>query len=447
LTTSQQLTLGALLMLGSVVASAQSVGGGSGFGGPGIISNDSGVGQRAGRDMALTYFGRIAGVSDNGFTPFQVDGTGAIRQPGTLYGVELSLGAYGRKAFRRSTLGIDFSGSARHYPNGSAYDASNQQLVMEYNMTKSNRTQFNLSQTLGSQNFGTGFSGATFSGGVEIPIDSTSLLFDNRMSYAQTGFTASHALTGRTTVSAGGSGYTIQRSSQALIGVKGYTLRGQLRHRQSRKMMYGMSYQHMHFDFAGFFGESDIDMMTADFGFALTRRLQLGVATGVFFSQVQGVRRTALPPDMAALLGIPSVATVFYQENFMPMATAQLQYVARSYSLQGQYARSVTPGNGVYLTSRVETFGANYSYNGLDRWSFSLGVFRSKLDSIGQGLVPFGQTQGNLNASYRLSRTLQLTSSYSRRFQDLRVASFPRESTRLSIGVAFSPSPIPISFR
>lgn len=415
------------------------------FGGSPLLSRGTGgTGQRSGQDVDLKYFVSASLIHDTGLTPYGVGTNGQLAQTGALNGIELGFGAYGRHSFRRSALGLDYYGNYRHYPGSVIFDGSNQALTLEYTHQKSRRMLFDMNVGAGTQNFGTAIGSL---GGLDSIVDSSSLLFDNRTSYLQTGMTMRYALSTRTTFSMGGVGYTVQRASSALVGVRGYSLSGSINHQLSRSTIIGLTYSHMHYDFPRAFGETDINSYQGTYSRDIGRWWNFSIAAGAFISQVQGVRSTALDPDIAALLGIGSVRTIFYLENVLPIASASFTRKFRRASITGNYARSITPGNGVFLTSRQESYGATYSYTGIRRLSFSASAGATQMDSLGQSLVPFKQIFGSVNANYRMGSGLNLGGNYSKRYQDLQNSSFPRDSSRISFTLSFSPGTVPISLR
>lgn len=414
------------------------------FSGPGVLSHGLGeIGKRSGQDVDLKYYVNANGVWDSGLTPYGVTSDGKLVEVGALYGIELGVGGYGRHTFRRSSIGVDYSGNFRHYSSASLYDGNNQQLGLNYTYQKSRRLLFDFSGTAGTQTFGTAFS--SIAGGDSI-VNNTSLLFDNRVSYYQPSMTTRYALTNRTTVSMGGNYYSVHRKSTGLLGVNGYTLQGALTHELSRVTTIGATYQHTHFDFPRSFGESDINSYNGSYSRLLGRTWTFSLSAGVFVSDVQGVQSTALDPAIAALLGVSNVRTIFYKRNILPSGAVVLSKKFRRALISGNYTSAVNPGNGVYLTSRQTSYGGAYSYTGLRRWSLSVNANSSKLASLGQNLVPYTQIAGGADLSYHVGKNLNLSARYSRRHQDLNVASFQPESSRISIGIYFSPGEIPVSF-
>jgi hypothetical protein len=428
----------AALVLFSSLASGQ-----LNLGGSSALTNGIGtVGQRSGKDVDLKYYVSAMGIYDTGLTPYAISSGGTLVQLGGLKGVEAGIGGYGRHSFRRSSIGLDYSGNFRHYTHASNFDGSNQSLTLEHVYQPSRRLLMQTTANAGTQSFGTTLSALAGSNAI---VDSSSLLFDNRTSFVQTSFTTRYALTNRTSISMGGTFYAVHRQAAALVGVRGYSLQGSLNRQLSRRTFIGATFQHMHFDFPRAFGESDINSYTGTWQRTFGRNWSLNVIGGVFHSQVQGVESTALDPTIAALLGISSVNTIFYRANLLPTGNVIFTRQFRRSSLSGAYSRTVTPGNGIFLTTKQTSYGGTYSFTGLRRMSFSMTAGKAELSSLGPSLQPFNQLYGSVNLGYRISQGMNLSMSYARRRQDLVNSQLRPDSSRISIGISFSPGEIPVS--
>jgi hypothetical protein len=244
----------------------------------------------------------------------------------------------------------------------------------------------------------------------------------------------------------GGNGYTVRRKAGQLTSVNGYTLHGTIRRQLGRRTSIGATYQHLHYDFAKAFGEADINMYAGLFRRQFGRSWTLDLMAGIFASQVQGVQSSAVDPVIAALLGVSSVRTIFYKENMLPTATVNLTRAFRRSSLTFNYGRSISPGNGLYLTSRIESYGGTYSYTSRDRWSLSMSVSKGSTDALAQTLQRYRQLIGSANLAYRLGHGLSLNAMYANRRQDIQGNIFQQDSSRISVGIYFRPGDIPISF-
>ena len=70
-----------------------------GYGGPGVASRGGrAAGSRGSEPVNIRPYINVMGVMDTGLTPVILSSSGDIVNPGNLYGVEASVGAYGSKA-------------------------------------------------------------------------------------------------------------------------------------------------------------------------------------------------------------------------------------------------------------------------------------------------------------------------------------------------------------
>lgn len=415
--------------------------------GPGVLSRGAGnIGQRAGQDVDLRIYGSMSGIYDTGFNPVSVDGSGRIQSVGGLYGVEVGLGAYGKHEFRRGLLGVDYQGSYRHYNANQFFNGANQDLTVGYTWQKSARMVFDFRQSAGSSAYANTltFGLPTASDAI---VDATTLLFDNRTNYLQSSVNVSYSTSQRTTYTVGGNWNAIYRQSKALIGVRGYGLRGNIDHRFSTRTSVGVAYDHTHYDFPGSFGGSDIDTISGSYSRLFGRSWTTSFSAGVYRSQVEGLTQINVEPAIAALIGVRTVALPFYRENLAPFGRLELQRKFRNAAWSLSYQRSVSAGNGVYLTSRQESATTAFSYSGIRRWSFSVQAGYAALSALASDLAPYSQYYGVTDAGFAIADWFHVSAGFTARHVDVDAAGFKRNSTRSQVSLIFSPGNIPISFR
>lgn len=414
--------------------------------GPGILTRGAGnIGSRAGQEMDLRFFAGVSGIYDNGIQPLSLDSKGNLIQVNGLYGVEADLGAYGTHQWRTSLLGLDYRGAYRHYSEQSYYDGSDHQLLLGYTYQKSKRLVFDFQEIAGT------FS--RFIGGIPgayVPLQSvvdqpTSLLFDNRIYFGETQASATYLLSSRTSVTAGGEGYVVRYRASGLVGMNGYGLHGSIQHRLSRVTTIGAGYTHQHFDFPGAFGQSDINSYLGIFGTQFGRHWTLSLQGGAFQVEVQGLQEVALDPAVAALLGVSRATQRFYDQGTFPSVNVNLSRQFKSANVSLFYVRSVTPGNGFYLTSRGEYGGGAFTYTGIRKFSFSISGGESSLNSVGQSLQGYRQLNGGAGMTYAITRALHFLARYDARHQEIDLAGYRRTADRATIGLTFSPGDVPLS--
>lgn len=414
--------------------------------GPGILTQGAGdIGMRTGQPVALRLYADVTAVYDNGIQPLSLTPSGTLAQVSGLYGVEANIGAYGVHQWRQAQLGLDYRGTYRDYVNGSFYNGSDQQLILGYTYQQSKRLYFDAQEVAGtlSRSIG-GIPGVTLP--IPTTVDSpTALLFDNREYFTESTVNMTYLLSARTSVSAGGTGFLVRQQSSALIGVNGYNLIGSIHHRLSRETTIGAEYKHQHFEFPGAYGQSDINSYEGIYGTQIGKRWKFGLQGGVFQVEVQGVQEVALSPNIAAILGISNIAQTFYKSSTFPTGAARLNRQFKTSNLAFLYSRGVTPGNGVFLTSRTEAGTVAFTYTGVRRASLTISGGEYYLSSLGQNIQAYRQFNGGAAMSVTLYKALHLITRYDARHQEIDLAGYRRTSYRAVIGLAFSPGAVPLA--
>lgn len=395
--------------------------------------------------MGLRFFASVNGIYDNGIVPVGLDQSGKIPSINALYGTEVQIGAYGTKAWRRSQLGLDYFGSYRHYNEQSYFDGTDQTLQLAYQNQLTKRVLISLKQDAGTISRSLGPAALPVSNVASIG-GPAALLFDNRATYIDSSGDIVYQRSSRLRLRGGGQGYKVHRQSSALIGINGYSARGGLEYRISKVTSLAVGYTYTHFEFPRAFGESDIHGLQIGIDRRLTRRWSLNLMAGGFRAEVQGLQRVGLDPVIAALLGTPSVIQAFYRVTNLPSYSGSVTGTYKHYYVRFSAERSVTPGNGIYLTSQNENYGGSTSYTGIRKASLGLSVNYSKLASIGQVLGNYGQIGGGANASYQVYRWISAFARADYRQSQIDLVGYKRSSNRVTIGITFSPSEIPISW-
>ena len=414
-----------------------------------MLSSGAGtIGNRSGQQVDLRFYAGVNGFYNSSIQPVAVDSKGNLITINGLEGVSASLGLYGTHSWRTALLGVDYEGNFQAYIGNSAYDGTNQSLVLGYTLQESRRLSFSgqliggiFSNALG----GIGILAATPSTTSNVVAIPTTLLFDSRAYYVQGGLDVTYTLTPRTSFTFGGQGFEVWRQSQYLVGMEGYNARGTVEHKLNKNTSVGFTYQRQHFDFPKAFGQADIDSGELFVGTNLGARWQLTVRGGVYHAEVKGLQTVALNPVVAALLGQSSSTQAFYQSNFSPSGQVSLTRKFKMASLNFSYAQMVVPGNGVYLTSKADTGSASYGYTGIRKVSSSVSGGYNSLSSIGQGIPPYKMYNGGAGMTYTLPYSLHLTGRYDYIYQDIPSAVYKHAGYMATIGVTFSPGKVPLS--
>jgi hypothetical protein len=414
--------------------------------GPGILTGGvDTIGTRAGEQVDLRFYASLTGVYDNGLEPVSVDSKGNLVQINGLYGIDLGFGAYGVHSWRTAQLGLDYRGDFLHYFNNSLYDSTNQSLKLGYTYQKSRRLYFDLQGIGGLYSNYLGAVAGDISATPTIVTQPSLLLFDDRTYFLQGSVGMTYLLTARASVTVGGEGFLVQYQSNGLVSSVGYGARGKFQYRLTRLMSVGAEYDREHYQYAGLFGSSDINMYSMLFSDQISRLWTFALSAGAYQANTVGLETVSVDPAIAALLGVSTTVHTYASENWIPSGQAVLSRKFKNANLTLSYSRMATPGNGVYLASRTENALASYNYVGIRKVSLGINGGYSSLASLGQGLAPYQMYLGSASFTYTLPHSLHAIARYDLRHQDIEVAGYRTTSSRVTLGIAFSPGTLPLS--
>jgi hypothetical protein len=417
---------------------------GQDYGGPAILTRGETPGVSPMAPIAFRPFIGLNGIYDNGIVPVSVNSNGRI-PTADLFGVELNLGLYGAHNWKHTTLSLDYKGDFRHYSQQSYYDGSDQflSLVLTHQPTK--RVTFTVRNTAGtySRNY---FLSSTL--GI---LDSTYLetpqndIYDNRVIFLTTAGDMIYHMTPRLSVDLGGEGYVVRRQSTALYGVTGYDAHGDLEYRVRRHTTIGADYRFTHFEYTRGFGTTEIHSVGLNYATQFTRRLQLAARIGGARVESLSLTEVPLDPAIAALLGVSVGIQASHQLHYVPDVTARLTDSFRKSQFSLVFTDNVTPGNGVYLTSRMESATVTYSYTGVRHWNFGLDASYTRLNALIQTLDAYDSYGAGTGVTRDLGKGLHAVVRMDARRYDIPGSDFRRNDFRAMLGLTFSPGDVPLA--
>jgi hypothetical protein len=414
--------------------------------GPGIVSPGVGnIGTRSGEQVNLRVWGGVSGIYDTATEPATLDSKGQLVNVNGLYGVEADVGVYGVHSWRRAQLGLNYVGSLRHYPNNSFYDGSDQNLSLGYTFQKSRQWVFNLRQSAGTYSYNTSEVAASISSDPSSIVNPSLAVFDTRTYFLNSSAFVSWVPTPRTSYTFGGSGSKITYRSNALGNMDGYTLSGGVNHVTTRNTSVGLSYLHTHYGYPNFFGSADINTFEGTFGATLGRAWTFTLRGGVFIAESLSLRTVTLDPVLAALFRTKLAFVPLYTKTTNPSGFAGVTRQFRRASLSMQYERAASPGNGVYLASRVESGTARLSYSGVRKLNFGIDGGYYGLTSLGTDLQKDWAFNGGTGLTYQLVHAVHLTARYDVRHQQFDLGGHKQNAYSVRFGIGFSPGNIPLS--
>lgn len=433
----------ATLVLASIILWAPAHLYSQGYGGPSLLSRGGNQpGQRGRTPLNFSFYGAARGTYDSGLIAAQVDEFGQIR-PVNSYGSQIEFGAYGAKAWRRSSLGLDYRGDYRQYSFATRFNGLNQALSLDYTFQQSRRFTYFTRLTAGTTNraFGS-FAAPAFSdqGNFGVPLNE---VYDSRANFAQLSGGVGFQKSARSLYTFMGEGFVIKRRSASLIGMQGYRTSGMYEYRLTRSDTVGVSYDYMQFTFPRIYGESNIHSVTLLYVRRISRNWDVRIRGGAYNANTVGTQTVILSPEIAAILGRDRGVEAFQRNLVQPQIDVKANYTLERSRFTVSFRSGVGPGNGVYITSRQEGVHAGYSYSGIRRLSLGLSAGYTRYHSLALRLGDFENAQGGGGMNYRLARYLNLSTQIDyRKFSSPAVVG--RSGVSLSVGLSYSPARFPL---
>jgi hypothetical protein len=135
----------------------------------------------------------------------------------------------------------------------------------------------------------------------------------------------------------------------------------------------------------------------------------------------------------------------YYARTYLPRYDVRLTRRFRHASFAASYGRTISPGNGVYLTSAHEGAEVSFSYFGMSRVRLGIGYGMQRYRSIlQQNLGGYWGNHASGSFSYKLVRSLSLTANFGANQYSIE-QSLHRTRCRVAIGLTWSPGDYPVS--
>jgi hypothetical protein len=417
------------------------------YAGPAILSRGEGPAGLAPPQLSFRPYVEVTGIYSSGLAGVVTGNSEGRLANASAKGVQLAGGISGAHGWRHTRIGLDYQGSVRHYSRKTFYDGVNQSLMLGVSHQFTRHITLSLRESAGVFSRSFGLLGLPQTSGFD-PSSSyipTTDFFDNRTIYASTQADLTYQKSQRLSFNLGGDGFLARRRSTALYGVTGGAARGDVQYRLSRRTTVGINYGYTHFDFTRVFSGTDMHHVVLTYAVRLTRNLEFSALAGGIRAESKFLQSVPVDPKITELLGITSGVQVAHPIRYMPNVEARL---SRSFQHGVAYVhggQSVTPGNGLFLTSRAITTGGGYSYTGLRRWSFNSNIQYNRSESITSITGNYRTTSGGFTASRQLAWSLHaLASASARKYDSPQYTNYNRTVYEVRLGFGFSPGDVPL---
>jgi len=415
------------------------------YGGPSILSRGQTSSLLApSRNIRFRPFLALTAAYDTGITPVFLGRTGELRNDASAGG-EVEAGLLGFHNWKTVKVGLDYRGSYSHYNRNTFYNGTEQLLSFVLTKQATRHTSFTLRESAGIGSRATSFLGTSQFIDPNFSNIPNNELFDNRTLYLNTMADMTYHKSARLSFNTGADGFLVRRRSSALYGVTGYRVRGDVAYRTSRSATSGVAYDFTHFEFTKGFGGSDIHTIQLVQSFRMGRYWELAMKLGGSRVETLGLTLVRFDPVIAAIIGRSTGVEVAYRVNWVPTANISLTRAFHHASLSFAYDRGVTPGNGVFLTSRQEGATANFSYTGIRKLNLGFHGGYSSIASLSQYIGNYAGFNGGGGLTYNLTRALHFVTGYDYRHFDIAETTFKRNTYRATMGFAFSPGEVPLA--
>ena len=412
------------------------------YSGPAILSRGDTPNAQAKTPMAFRPYIGLSAIYDTGLVPLSLTPAGQI--PTTdEYGVELNLGAYTYRAWKHTTLSLDYRSNFRHYSN-SLWDGTDQLLSLALTHKPTRRITITLRNSAGTfkQNYLPGSTPGASDGYLQLPQND---IYYNRVIFLSTSADLTYQQSARLSFNFGGEGNLISRQSAALYGMTGAVAHADMQYRFTRHTTLGVDYRFTHYSYTRSFGTADIHSVGLNLSTQFSPHVQFSVRAGGARVESLSLTQVTLDPAIAALLGVSQGIQAAYRLNYVPDVQARLTDSFRRSQFSLIYSDAVSPGNGVYLTSRNNTGTASYSYSGLHYWNFGVDTTYGRLSAILQTIGAYTTYGAGAGATRELGKGLHAVLRIDARHYNVNSeAAFKHTEYRATLGFDYSPGEVPL---
>jgi hypothetical protein len=416
------------------------------YSGPAILSRGEAPGSISLPAIRFRPYVDVSGIYSTGLAGVIVSDTGELASTASA-GVRLAFGISGHQRWRRTNLSVDYRGSVSHYLRRTYYDGMSQSILLGLRHNINRRMTLNLSQTAGmfTRDFGLlGVSQTALYDPSTAYIPTTDY-FDNRTIYFTSVGNLVMQKTARLSFMAGGFAVKNSRRSEALRSANGVGATGDVQYRLTRRSTIGGNYQYNRIHHERTTGGADVHSAGFTYAIGLSLRTELSAYAGATHIESKSQITTQTDPVIAALLGIRETSQIVHYLAWTPNFGVRISRRVPQGILTAAVTHGVSPGNGLFMTSKTLTVNAGYSYLGLRRWSASIqGSYYSSNAVVG-ATGSYGSASGGLRLSRKIGRSLHFIATHNvRQYDSATFARYRRLINELSLGLAFTPGELPL---
>jgi hypothetical protein len=411
------------------------------FAGPAVPTRGQAPGELATPQVDLRPFVEVSIVYNNGLAGGLTNDTGQLGTAAAT-GVEIAGGISGTHSWRHTLIGVEYRGAFRRYDHGTLYDGTDQSLRLGLTHQMARHVTLSLRESGGLFSRDSGLLGlpATVSFDPSSSYIPATNFLDNRTVYLSTQADLTIQKSARLSFDFGGDGFLVRRLSTALYGVTGARAQGDVQYRVSRRMTIGAAYRFTSFDYTRAFNATDLHSVVGSFAIRLNRSTEFSAFAGIMRAETKFIESVPLNPLVASLLGQSTGSVIAHNIEYAPNFDARVSRVVNKGMIFAGASRSITPGNGLFLTSRATGAFAGYTYNGLRNWSFSADFSGNLNHSLGNIVGDYRDFGGALRTSHQIGHALDTFAAFNARwYHSGSFAGYNRPIDDARIGIRWRP--------
>ena len=417
------------------------------YAGPAILSRGDAPVTMAGAQISFRPFATITGIYTTGLAGVTVANAQGELASAEAYGISLAGGISGAHNWRGTHLGLDYRCAISDYSKATFYDSVDQSLALGLSHQFTRHIQLTLREAGGMFSQGNPTVGLSST----VPFDPstsyvpTATFYDNRTVY----FTSQADLTiqksARLSFDLGSDVFLTHYRSAALYGVNGQTARGDMQYRWSRTTTIGVNYTFTHYGYTRILSDTVLHGASLTYATRLSRYLELSGYAGFLREETKFIQNIPIDPAIASLLGIGQGTVLTHQIHYLPNLAGRLSRTFQHGVVYLSGAEGMTPGNGLFLASKMRTAMAGYGYTGLKRWSLNTSVSYNSAYSIGNFSGNYGVITGAFSMSHPIARSVSLVASYTAyQYRSTSFNNYNRLLYTASLGIGFAPGELPL---
>jgi hypothetical protein len=396
--------------------------------------------------ISFRPFLEVTGVYTNGLSGVGVNSQGALGNEDSA-GLDLAGGISGVHSWKHTLLSIDYRGDVREYTKATYFDSSNQSLSMELKHQFTRHITFSFRENAGLFSQAYGLAGLS----PTVPFDPattyvpTTDFFDNRTLFTTTAGDLIIQKSARLSFDFGGTGFDTKRRSTALASVIGFSAHGDLQYRLTRRTTIGGNYTYTEFSYSGSSSNADMHSVAATYAIQLTRHLEFTGYAGAMRVETKFIQNVPVDPAIAALIGLSESTEIVYSARYVPNLSGRLSETFKKGVVYIAAGHTVTPGNGLFLTSVSTSVLGGYSYTGIRSWSFSLHGSYDNSQSVGNVVGNYKDASGGFSTAHQLGHGFHAIASFDlRKYGSSTFDQYNRLVYEGRVGFGWAPGDVPL---